>query len=170
MNELSTVFSVSLLPLLAAAATAALLEYLLPGGKDARMASSLRLVTGLCVLLALAAPLRDTVGLLSSLSDEDGWASMLSGRDPVTPGEDYLGQYLSGQSADAVGAWAESELDDRFGIPPDLCRVVVTMSADGASVLRVDVVLTGQARLTNPHLIEEHFARETGGECRVTVE
>lgn len=169
MNELSTVFSVSLLPLLAVAATAALLEYLLPGGKDARMASSLRLVTGLCVLLALAAPLRGAVGLLSSLSDGDGWASMLSG-DDVTPGEDYLGQYLSGQSADAVGAWAVSELNDRFGIPPDLCRVVVTMSTDGASVLRVDVVLTGQARLTNPHLIEEHFARETGGECRVTVE
>lgn len=169
MNELTKVFSVSLLPLLAVAATDALLEYLLPGGKDARMASSLRLVTGLCVLLALAAPLREAAGLLSSLSDGGGWASMLSGGD-VTPGEDYLGQYLSGQSADAVAAWAKAELNDRFGIPPDLCRVVVTMSADGTSVQRVDVVLTGQARLTNPHLIEEHFARETGGECRVTVE
>lgn len=184
MSKLTDLFSDSMLPLLAVTALSAFLEYLLPEGSDSRMAASLRLVTGLCVLLALAAPLRDAAALIGSLDDDPDGAFPYA-RSPdaaVTPGEEYLNGYLTAQSADAVEAWAIRVLGERFGIAEEDCRVAAevgpgTMDASvpdadvtGFCVRRLDVVLSGRAILRDPHVIEDWFERETGCVCRVTVE
>lgn len=173
--EWTSNIAASLVPLLSVTAAACLCEYLLPGGSSSRLVKSLRLVTGLCVLLALAAPLRGALGLMRELKDgglSDLWSSSEDADD--VKGENYLNEYLTLQTREAVEEWAKEVLNKQFGISSDCCRVVVTMGRDTETdlpyVSRVDVVLSGNAILRNPHLIEEWFENETGGICRVTVE
>ncbi len=157
-----------ILSMLAAALLCAVVELLAPKGEGGRLASGVRMVAGLFLLVALLAPLRAGLDVLSDFV----------GQDIDTPAEDAEG-YESAWEASilALGhaeltAWVTETLTTEFGIAAD-CVEVVPVWGESDTVTpplsEVCIVLSGRAMAEDPAPIEAYFAAALGCPCRVSV-
>ena len=150
--------------------TAAIAELLSPSEK---LAGHIRLVAGLCLLVALLAPVRSAVEYLGSVSDGGFDVEELL---PELEGEDYAESFsdeLARITVEKTEAWVSGALESRFGIPPDARRIYVKteLSDDGKTpaILRVDIVLHTSAILQNPHEIEAYVTSNLKCPCTVAI-
>ena len=156
--------------LILTAVVAAIAELLADGGGSS---GAVRMVAGLCVLLALIQPIREGIVWLQSAAEgeivPEEWVSLPEG-DPKA--EEVFGEQLLHVSQQAVEAEALSLLRDRFDVPSDGCRIRATVVSEGHGVRveRMTVLLSGSAALKNPHTIKAFMENTFGGECAVAVE
>ena len=159
--------------LLASALSLALVELISPKGEGGKLAASIRMLAGLCLLTVLLTPLREGARLLSSFRD-----GILSERvEALIPeGElpDYgeaFGNTLTDVTEQEVEAWTLSLLSSAYGIPSEGCAVSVmcTYEDEIVTIAEVRIALTGKYALTDPHPIESTVTQTLGCPCYVTV-
>lgn len=160
--------------LILVAVLAALVEMLLPDGQEGRMSGHIRLITGMCILLALLPPLRQGVLFLGDLADGSYELTLPDGAEAQGEAgyESVFDGYLSDISRKQTEAWAYEVLSEVFGISKENVRVTVTASAGEGNVPvleNIHVVLSGKAILKNPHEIEAYIAARLGCPCDVSV-
>ena len=151
--------------------SAAVVEWLSVGGEGGRMKSHLRLVTGLCLMMACFYPLRVGVTYLKSLADGD-----ISLEIPVEEGE--MGKYesvLEGYLTDAgetqVRAWVSETLTAVFGVAQEhqTVEVLMTVSQGSPCPSEIYISLSGKAILKDPHQIEAYISSRMACPCYVSV-
>ena len=162
------------LSILAAALLAAIVERLTPKGEGDRIASHIRMVAGLFLLVTLLTPLTEGLRLL-----RDGLEGDLAARveswlpEPSQEGyEAVFGDTLTGISQDQLRDYFFTTMENQFSIPPTGCRVSVdcTYSEGRVTVSEVRICLLDQYALQDPHAIEDYFSEQLGCPCFVTVE
>ena len=149
---------------------AAIAELMSPSEK---LAGHIRLVAGLCLLVALLAPIRSVVAYFHTVSDGGLDAEELL---PELEGEHYgesFSEELERITAEETEAWVSGVLESRFGIPPDAREIYVKTETldDGKapSISRVDIVLHTSAILQNPHEIEAYVTSNLKCPCTVAI-
>lgn len=159
--------------LIAAAVAATLVELIAPQGEGGRLGGQVRLVAGLCILIALIQPLREGLTILRAVAEGD-LSEMLP--DMELPAEDEYGSVwadtLAKMGEQEAESWVESVLEREFGISPDNRRVQVICEAgeDGAPCVReVRIALWGAAIWKDPHVIEAHISERLSCPCTVSV-
>ena len=156
--------------LILTAVMAAVAELLTDGEGASNM---VRMVAGLCVLVALIQPIKEGIAWLGETARGESvpheWLSL---PDADLDAEAVFNQQLSDLSRREVERAAETILDERFGVRPEDCRVEATVESNGEqmSIQRVYVLLSGSAVLKNPHTIEAFLEQTFGGDCVVAVE
>ena len=148
---------------------AALMEMLTLSGDSGQ--SKLKLITGICLLLACLQPISQGVSYLKDLASGQVSPPWQEGQ----VAEDYqqmLDSFLCDTSRDEVEKFTYDTLESYFGIGRDTCRVVVeTESIEGIPHLPgVYITLTGAAVIKNPHQIEAYFEKQLSCECHVSVD
>ncbi len=159
--------------LIAAAVAATLVELIAPQGEGGRMGGHVRLVAGLCVLVALIQPLREGVMLLRAMAEGD-LAEMLP--DVELPAEEEYGSVwsdtLAAMGDQEVTSWVEGVLEQKFEISPDNRRVQVVCEVGENGVLHVKevyIALRGAAIWKDPHTIEGYVSERLSAPCTVSV-
>ena len=149
---------------------AAVAELLSP---SERLAGHIRLVAGLCVLLALLAPIGSVAEYVHGVSE--------GGLDvgeilPELEYEDYgesFAEELVRITAKETEAWVSDALENRFGVPPSAREIYVRaeMTGDGQAptLARVDIVLHTSAILQNPHDIQAFVESNLKCPCTVAI-
>ena len=163
-----------ILSLLSASLAAAIIELLSPKGEGCRMASHIRMIAGLFLLVALLNPLREGIRLLRDAA-EGNIASRVESLIPSDIQTDYeavFGENLAAIGSDEVKSWVTDTLKARFDIPPTGCKVSVTCAYDGETltVTEVRISLLGKYMLQDPHPIESYFTQQLTCPCYVTVD
>jgi hypothetical protein len=159
--------------LLVSALAAALVELISPKGEGGKLASSIRMLAGLCLLVALLSPLREGLRLLESFRDgslSDDVEALLP--ESVLP--DYgevFGDTLTAVTEQEVEAWVQSLLVSSYGIPAEGCTVsaLCDYDAETVTVTEVRIALLGKYALTDPHPMESAVTQALGCPCYVTV-
>ena len=163
-----------ILSLLSASLAVAVVELLAPKGEGGRMASHIRMVAGLYLLVALLNPLKEGISLLRSLADGD-MVSRVESFIPTDVETNYSGVFgdsLTAIGADEVSAWVTEAMETRFGIPPEGCTVWASCDygEDTLTVTEVRISLKGSYTLRDPHPIESYVSSQLNCPCYVTVE
>ncbi len=150
------------LSVVGAAFCVGLLEELLPSELGSKV--YLRLLTGLCLLAIMIAPvgrflegMYDLFGELSFVEEEqeNEYERIL---------RENIGETVKEQLCEAV----KRDLKEKFGVKNERTQVGVQLSGDGAlSVARLIITLKGSDILKNPYEIEEYFENLLNCECRV---
>lgn len=153
------------------AVMAVLVEMLVPAG--GKLGGHVRLVAGLCLLVALIGPIREGIGLLRSAAD-GSWEWGIPEEFPEidTDYEGMLGDHLASLGQREMEAWVSTTLTERFGIPAERATVTATVTAGegGVPVLRhIHIRLTGSSVFKNPHEVEAFFTEQLGCPCTVAV-
>lgn len=168
--------------LLATALVAAVAELLLPRG--GRTGGAVRLLGGLCLLVALITPLGEGLTLLRSVAEEGMEAALWEevwevGGEDLTPADPSAlwGETLSALTEEAAVTAVKEHLESRFSIPPEGCRVAVTVTAlpptndpEGIplpTLTEVRVTLLGVYLTRDPYAIETALSARFGCEVRV---
>ena len=170
--------SAYILTLLSASLAVCVIELLLPKGDGERVASHVRLVSGLFLLVALLNPLREGLTLLrSAASGELG--EVIAERLPTSsPEEDYAASFnatLSEVGRREVEAWVKETLSAVFAIPSEgcaveaVCQVEETEEGVALSLAELRIGLKGKYILEDPHPIETYVSERLGCPCFVTV-
>lgn len=151
-----------ILSVVGAAFCVGLLEELLPSEFGSK--AYLRLLTGLCLLAIMLAPvgrclagLSELFGELSLIEEEEENAYERILRE-------NLGETVRGELCEAV----KRDLRERFGVKNERTEVGVQLGeGETLSVARVVITLKGSDILKNPYEIEEYFGELLRCECRV---
>lgn len=156
--------------LILTAVMAAVAELLTDGGSSAGV---VRMVAGLCVLVALVQPVKEGILWLreASLGEAD-FEEWLTLPDEGVDAEAVFNGQLSQLGRQEVERATVSLLAEQFGVRPEDCRVEAELVGDGGE-MRIEcirIVLSGMAILKNPHSIEAAVKEAFGGECVVAVE
>ena len=163
-----------ILSLLTASLVVAVVELLAPKGEGGRMASHIRMVAGLYLLVALLNPLKEGISLLRSLADGDlvSRVESLIPSDAETDYQGVFGDSLTAIGADEVSSWVTETMESRFGIPPEGCAVWASCAytEDALTITEVRISLKGSYTLRDPHPIESYFSSQLNCPCYVTVE
>ena len=165
--------SAYILTLLSASLAVCVIELLLPKGDGGRVASHVRLVSGLFLLVALLNPLREGLTLLrSAASGELG--EVIAERLPTSsPEEDYAASFNA--TLWEVEAWVKETLSAVFAIPSEgcaveaVCQVEETEEGVALSLAELRIGLKGKYILEDPHPIETYVSERLGCPCFVTV-
>ena len=163
-----------ILSLLSASLAVAMVELLAPKGEGGRMASHIRMVAGLYLLVALLNPLKEGISLLRSLADGD-MVSRVESLIPTDVETNYSGVFgdsLTAIGADEVSSWVTETMESRFGIPSEGCTVWASCDygEDTLTVTEVRISLKGGYTLRDPHPIESYVSSQLNCPCYVTVE
>lgn len=150
--------------------SAAVVELLAVGG-EGRMKAHLRLVTGLCILIACLQPVKEGIVYLKDLAEDE---IPLNVSHPSVDKEQYhemFDGYLIEMGEQEVRRWVRDVLTDVFGVSEENSRVEVSMGVvDGVlGVTEVNISLSGKAVLKNPHQIEEYIYSRLLCPCHVSV-
>lgn len=167
--------------LLATALVAAVAELLLPRG--GRTGGAVRLLGGLCLLVALITPLGEGLTFLRSVAEEGMeaalWEDVGGDGNAPTPADPSAlwGETLSVLTEEAAISAVKEHLESRFSIPPEGCRVAVTVTAlpptndpEGIplpTLTEVRVTLLGVYLTRDPYAIETALSARFGCEVRV---
>ena len=161
------------LTILSASLVACVIELLVPKADGGRLASYVRMIAGLFLLVLLLNPLREGLELLHDAAEGDP-AGVIADRLPTPMPEDYEAAF--GSSLTAVGkreteAWVKETLETVFHIPPSDCAVEAVCESDGASLslCELRIGLRGKHALEDPHPLESYFTDLLGCPCYVTV-
>ena len=159
--------------LIAAAVAATLVELIAPQGEGGRLGGHVRLVAGLCVLIALIQPLREGVTLLRAMAEGDLSEVLPDVKLPAEEEYDSVwSDTLAAMGEQEVTSWVEGMLEQEFGIHPDNRRVQVLCEAteDGAlHVKEVYIALWGAAIWKDPHAMEAYISERLSAPCTVSV-
>ena len=159
--------------LLVSALGLALVELVSPKGEGGKLAASIRMFAGLCLVAVLLSPIREGIRLLSSLRD-----GTLSERvEEMIPEEvlpDYgevFGNTLTDVTEQEVETWTLSLLSSIYGIPAEGCAVsaLCVYEDETVTIMEVRIALMGKYALTDPHPIESAVTQTLGCPCFVTV-
>ena len=161
------------LSLLSASLVAAVVELLSPKGEGGRVASQVRMVAGLFLLVALLGPIREGIDLLRGLADGD-LADRMESVIPSDGEVDYQGIFddrLASIGAEEIRSWMLQTMESRFGVPSDGCSVWAACDCDGETlrVTEVRISLREPYALRDPHPIEDYFSEQLSCPCFVTV-
>ena len=153
----------------------AVVELLSIGG-ESKMKGHLRLVAGLCILVACIQPIKEGAAYIMDIANGEMEIELPQGG--TYEKEDYQAMF-DGAIADMTGqeieVWVQNTLRDVFGITEDQSAVEVVMteekSQDTGLTYPKDVYicLTGKAILKNPHQIEAYMAEKLFCACYVSV-
>ena len=130
-----------------------------------------KLVTGLCVLLALIVPAKDAlVGLgdffssldLDAIAGDTSYEGLSSYESTF---ESALGRFSLSEAERCLA----SAVSERFALPDGACRTEITVSDDG-TLSRVLVCLSGGGIWHDPHEIAAYVEARYGCICDVAVE
>ena len=167
-----------ILTLLSASVAVCLVELLLPKGDGGRIASHVRLVSGLLLLVSMLNPLREGLLFLRSAASGD-LGDVIADRLPNLPYEenydDAFQATLTEVGRRETEAWVVETLGIVFAIPSEGCAVEAVCDAgedteESILTLReVRIGLRGAYALENPHPIEDYFTERLGCPCFVTV-
>ena len=161
-----------ILTLLLAAVAAAVAELLTPRGDGGRIVAHVRMVAGLFLLVALLAPLREGITLLSSALDGSLIEEAFPDGDYApTDYESLFYENLATSSAAEIEAWTKSTLAAHFSIPADACAVsaLCHITSDAQSLTELRISLHGSFAFQDPHPIEAYFREALACPCYVTV-
>ena len=162
-----------ILTLLSASLAAAVVELLAPKGEGGRLASHIRMIAGLFLLVALLTPLREGIRLLREAADGDlsSRVEALIPSDMETDYEAVFGDNLAAIGSDEVKAWVLQAMETRFGIPAEGCtvRVACSYGEETLTVTELRISLTPAYLLHDPHPIEAYFTEQLDCPCSVTV-
>lgn len=158
--------------LIAAAVAATLVELIAPQGEGGRLGGQVRLVAGLCILIALIQPLREGITILRAMAE--GELSEMLPDVELPPQEEYDSVWadtLVGMGEQEVESWVAGVLEREFRIDSDNHRVqVICETDDGAlCVQEVRIALWGAAIWKNPHAIEVYVSERLSCPCTVSV-
>ena len=161
------------LSLFGASVAAAVVELLAPRGEGGRLASHVRMIAGLYLVVALISPLRDGIALIQNavsgnITDE------ISDRIPFFD-TDYEGVFcenLSSLGQSETEAYVRSTLESEFGIPACDSRVeALCAMKDGVLLItEVRISLAASYATYNPHPIERYIEEAFSCPCYVTVD
>ena len=159
--------------LLVSALGLALVELVSPKGEGGKLAASVRMLAGLCLLAVLLTPLREGVRLLSSFRD-GSLSERVEEMIPEGALPDYgeaFGHTLTDVTEQEVEAWILSHLASAYGIPSEGCTVSAfcTYEDEIVTITEVRIALAGKYALTDPHPIESAVTQTLGCPCFVTV-
>lgn len=162
-----------MITLISASLAAAVVTLLAPKGEGGKLASHVRMVAGLFLLVALLDPLRAGLDLLREVVDGD----LTAHPELILPegdAEDYgavFGDTLTSISRAEVETYARSALEASFGIPPEDCTVsaVCTYEEEILILSELRISLRGAHALADPHPIEAYFTERLKCPCYVTV-
>ena len=163
-----------ILSLLSASLVAAVVELIAPKGEGGRMASHIRMVAGLYLLVALLNPLKEGISLLRSMADGDlvSRVESIIHSDAETDYHGVFGDSLATIGADEVSAWVTEAMETRFSIPPEGCVVWASCeyTDDTLTVTEVRISLHSPYTLSDPHPMEAYYGDQLGCPCYVTVD
>ncbi len=165
--------STYILTLLAASLAAAVIELLSPKGEGGRIASHVRLVAGLFLLVMLLEPLQEGLNLLRSAAAGELTIRLPQASD-IHDTADYgyaFWDTVEAVSRGEVEAWVTEILEAEFSIPPSDCVVeaVCERDGDGLVLRELRIGLRGKYMLKDPHPIEAYFSERLGCPCYVTA-
>ena len=141
-----------------------LLEELLPSEWGSKI--YLRLLTGLCLLAILLAPVGRCLGGLSDLFSSLSFFE----EEQENEYEEILRETVGEAVREELSAAVKRELSERFGVKDDGTSIGIQFREDGAlSVSRLIIGVTGSDILKDPYEIEEYFEGRLGCECQVVV-
>lgn len=163
-----------ILSLLVASLAAALVELLAPRGDGGRIASHVRMIAGLFLLVSLLSPLKVAVSYIRDVADGTLRDDLLAAYTPDIPAEDYeatFGATLASVGRDEVSAWVKTTLQDRFSVPPNNTTVEVVCLSNGETltVSEVRIALIGSSVWKDPHPIEAYITEQLACPCYITV-
>ncbi len=152
--------------LIAVGVAAAVAELLTVGNKG-----YVRLVAGLCILLACIQPLREGVSYLRDLAEGDLDLSLPPAAEDAENYGDMFNGYLSDTGRREVESWVETALTDVFGISREHFSVEARMTVrEGVPCPEeIYISLQGKAILKNPHQIEDYISSRMTCPCHVFV-
>ena len=162
-----------ILTLLSASLAAGVIELLAPKGDGGRIASYVRMVSGLFLLIALLAPLKAGLEILQSVAAGD-LAGFIEEHIPTPEPEDYQNVFsstLTSIGRQETEAWVTDSLETVFGIPPQNCAVEAVMESDGETMTlrEIRIGLSGKHALENPHPLEAYYSERFQCPCYVTI-
>ena len=149
----------------------AVVELLSFGGEGGKMGGYVRLVAGLCILVACLQPLREGISYLTDLAQGE---IPMPNLDHVVVPEDYgqmFDSYLGDTCQTETQTWVAETLTGVFGISQEHYQVTVTMT-DEAGIFypsEVYITLTGIGIFENPHQIEAYITAQLSCPCYVRV-
>lgn len=162
------------LTVLGASLAAAMIELLSPKGEGGRIASHVRMIAGLFLMVALLGPLREGILFLKSAA-EGNLTNRLAEVIPEQISTDYEAAFrdtLVGVGKEETEAWVITVLDTVFGIPPGACTVEAVLQTEGKTLTleEVRIALSQKHALENPHPIETYISSQLQCPCYVTVQ
>ena len=151
-----------ILGVVGAAFCVGILEELLPSEFGSRV--YLRLLTGLCLLAIMLAPIGKSLAGLSELWGELSLIEEEQENEYERILRENLGEAVKEKLCEAV----KCDLADRFGVKNKRTEIGIKLDGDGAlSVSRLIITLKGSDILKNPYEIEEYFGELLSCECIV---
>lgn len=157
--------------LIGAAVAATLVELIAPPGDGGRLSGQVRLVAGLCILIALIHPLREGIALLRTMAEGDLSEILPDAEIPAEEYDSLWSDSLTKMGEQEVTCWVSGVLEREFGITSDHCRVQVICDSGGETlcVQEVRIALWGTAIWKDPHAIERYVAERLSCPCMVSV-
>ncbi len=150
------------------AVLAALAEWILPPGAQAKTTGYVRFIIGLTLIVALLPVARE------GLEHVENWRDGGSGGDlweePVA--DPYFHEYLSELTANTCKDWVLETLMSRFGVSASQCEVAVAVSVgedDVPKITEVQICLYGKEIFKNPHEIGAYVEGKLSVPCVVSV-
>ena len=151
-----------ILSVVGAAFCVGLLEELLPSEFGTKV--YLRLLTGLCLLAIMLAPVGRCLAGVTELLGELSFLEEEQENEYEHILRENLGEAVKGELVAAV----RRDLAARFGVKNEKTEVGVQLGGEeGISVERLVITLRGSDILKNPYEIEEYFGKLLDCECRV---
>lgn len=153
-----------ILSVVGAAFCVGLLEELVPNEFGTK--AYLRLLTGLCVLAVMIAPMGRLLSSVEDLFFEIVEIEECGENEYERILKESLGETVRSELAAAV----KRDLAERFGVKNEGTEVGIQLGGEGGlSVTRLIITLKGGDILKNPYEIEDYFGELLECECRVIV-
>lgn len=150
-----------ILSVVGAAFCVGLLEELLPSELGSK--AYLRLLTGLCLLAIMIAPVGRCFDGISELFGELSLPQEEQENEYERILRESMGETVKAELCAAV----KNDLKERFGVKNERTEVGVQLSEESLSVARLIITLKGSDILKNPYEIEKYFEELLRCECRV---
>ena len=151
---------------------AAVVEWLTLGGEGSKMTGHLRMVTGLCILIACLQPIGEGITYLKNLSEGDLTATLPEVDIDHSDYNQMFNDYMGDMGKQEITTWIEQTMQEVFGISAedvDIDVVMDTTTQDVPTPAEVYLSLSGKAILKNPHQIESYIASRLMCPCYVSV-
>ena len=141
-----------------------ILEELLPSSYGSK--AYVRLLTGLCLLAVLIAPVGKWLGAIpDALSELEKWDA---GEEGGGKYEEILKDTMSDTVRESLRAVVLEDLSGRFGVNASKTDVGISFeSGEPIRIKRMVITLRGVDILKNPHEIESYFEGLLSCECSV---
>lgn len=148
-----------------------LIEHLTPAGEREGLRRAVRLLTALCMLCLMIAPLREAGDFFTSF-DLGAWARETEQQSQARY-EALMEQKLTAVTREQLRAELLTMLSEQFDIGADDCTLTVEFddgeSTEGVTVRQVWISLHGKAVLRDPRAVEAAVTSALGCPCTVSV-